>query len=64
MRGTIFLLLTIIISGTSSVFGQWEEDTLHGRDSVIAKITNLKWRKKLKVADELFNQGDYLNAIA
>jgi len=63
MHTKVLLLLTVFSIASSSAFGQWEEDTLHGRDSVIAKITNLKWRKKLRVADDLKNQGNYLDAI-
>lgn len=63
MRTKAFLALTILITASDAVFAQWEEDTLHGRDSIIAKIINLKWRKKLKVADELKSQANYLDAI-
>lgn len=59
-----FLFLMMCSLCLSDVFGQaWHEDTLTGRDSIIAKIANLKWRKKLKVADELKRQGNYLDAI-
>ncbi len=57
-----FCLLGIL--SASAVFAQSPyDDTLTGRDSILAKIENLKWRKKLKVADGLREQGNYLDAI-
>ncbi len=66
MRTKVFLttaLLTIISAADVSAQA-WDGDTLHGRDSILAEIADLKWRKKLNVADGFMKQGSYLNAIA
>ncbi len=61
------LLLAIGVIGISlnARTQDLESDTIPiVKDSLMERVANMKWRKKLFFADNLLQSGDYLNAIA
>ena len=54
--------LSLIVLGAQ---GQEEvqQDTMAKKETVMDEVAKLKWKKKLFIADDLWEGGSYLNAI-